>query len=406
MPKSNKAAWFAVGVAALGYFVDVFDILLFSVVRTTSLTSLGLSGPQLLDTGIDLINAQMVGMLVGGLLWGVLADKRGRLSVLFGSIALYSAANILNGFVQTIEQYALLRFLAGVGLAGELGAGVTLVTESLPTRQRGIGTTIIASVGVAGGLAASIVGSYWEWRTAYFIAGGMGLALLCLRISVVESKMFQSIQHKSGVGRGSLTLLFRSRTRLLKYLACLFAGVPIYFVLGVLVAFAPELGASIGLESPLSAASAVFYSYLGFISGDLASGLYSQWARSRKKTVFLFVSLTCLLSALLLYLPVPSLRLALFMYVLLGFFAGYWAVTITIAAEQFGTNLRATVATSVPNLVRGMVVPMTLTIKFLKPSMGLVSSCAVVLVVITLLALISAAQLKETFDTDLDYLER
>lgn len=403
---TNRAAWFAVGVAALGYFVDVFDILLFSVVRTASLKSLGLSAQELLDTGIYLINSQMIGMLIGGLIWGVLGDKRGRLSVLFGSIALYSIANILNGFVHTVDQYAILRFLAGLGLAGELGAGVTLVTESLPARQRGLGTTIIATVGVAGGLAASLVGSYWDWRTAYFIAGGMGLLLLCLRVSVLESKMFQSIREKSSVDRGSLLLLFRSRERVFKYLACLFTGVPIYFVLGVLVAFAPELGEAIGLGSSLSAASAVFYSYLGFITGDLASGLYSQWARSRKRAVVLFISLTGIFSVFLLYLPTPSLPLALGLYVLLGFFAGYWAVTVTIAAEQFGTNLRATVATSVPNLVRGMVVPMTLTIKALKPSLGLVSSSAIVLAVVTVLALLSATRLNETFNTELDYLEK
>ncbi len=402
----DYVAWFAVGVAALGYFVDVFDILLFSVVRSASLKSLGLAPAEILDSGIFLINAQMTGMLLGGLLWGVLGDKRGRLSVLFGSIALYSVANILNGFVQTVDQYATLRFLAGLGLAGELGAGVTLAAESLPAQHRGVGTTLIATVGVAGGLAASLVGSYWDWRTAYFIAGGMGLGLLCLRVSVFESKMFQSLREMPSVRRGSLLLLFSSRERTVKYFSCLFAGVPIYFVLGVLVAFAPELGEAVGLGKTLSAASAVFYSYLGFISGDLASGLYSQWARSRKRAILAFIALTSVFSALLLYLPIPSLPLALTIYVCLGFFAGYWAVIVTVAAEQFGTNLRATVATSIPNLVRGMVVPMTLGIKALKPSLGLVPSSALVLALVSALALLSAAQLSETFGARLDYEEK
>lgn len=401
--KVEKAAWIAVAVAALGYFVDVFDILLFSVVRTASLRSLGVAEDQLLSNGIYLLNSQMIGMLVGGVLWGVWADKRGRLSVLFGSIFLYSAANLANVWVQTVDQYAVLRFLAGFGLAGELGAGVTLVAESLPHNRRGIGTTLIATVGVAGGLAASLVGSFWQWRTAYLIASVMGFVLLFLRVSVQESGLFKALPTDSR--QGDLRLLLTS-PRLLRYLQCLFVGVPIYFVLGVLVAFAPELGASRGLGSSLTAANAVFYSYLGFISGDLASGLLSQAFGSRKIALGVFLAGTLALSAALLWVGAPSLATVHWLYVGLGFFAGYWAVLVTVAAEQFGTNLRGTVATSLPNFVRGMVVPMTLSLQFLKPSLGFITACGVVLAVIGAIAALSLCFLRETFGSHLSFLEK
>lgn len=396
----------AVAVAALGYFVDVFDILLFSVVRTASLKDLGVPAERLMDSGVFLINAQMAGMLLGGILWGIWGDKRGRMSVLFGSILLYSLANIANGFAVTVNQYAVLRFLAGLGLAGELGAGVTLVAEILPTAWRGIGTTIIATVGVAGGLTASLVGGAWPWRTAYFIAGGMGLLLLCLRVSVSESGLFRAMAHDPSVARGDLRLVLHSPQRVLRYLRCLFIGVPIYFVLGIYVTFAPEFGAARGLGTAFTAADAVFYSYIGFILGDLASGLLSQWLRSRRQALVAFISLSFVACCLFLFAPGLTLGGAKALYVLMGFSAGHWAVMITVSAEQFGTNLRSTVATTIPNFVRGMVIPMTTALQWLKPELGVVSASFWILAVVSVLALGAAFQLKESFSTDLDYLEK
>lgn len=407
MGKTDRSAWLLILVAALGYFVDVFDILLFSVVRTASLKDLGVEGAGLLSVGIDLLNAQMIGMLIGGVIWGVWGDKRGRLSVLFGSILLYSVANLLNGYAQTVDQYLVLRFLAGLGLAGELGAGITLVSESLPKEKRGIGTTIIATVGVAGGFAASMVSKFWEWRTAYFIAGCMGLALLLLRVSAHESKLFKAVKAaQASAERGSLKLLFASRDRVVRFFACIFAGVPIYFVLGILIAFAPEIGAARGLGDALTAGNAVFYSYIGFISGDLSSGLISQILRNRKRVVKAFLGLTFLSCAALLAWPGLTLGMAHGLYVAIGFFSGYWAVISTVAAEQFGTNLRATVATSVPNLIRGAVVPLTLVTKALIPSLGLANASFLMLAVVTAAAYLSIWKLEESFSVDLDFVEK
>jgi putative MFS transporter len=394
-----------IAVSALGYFVDAFDILLFSVVRTASLRDLGVPDHELLDVGVRLLNLQMLGMLIGGVAWGVYGDKRGRLTVLFGSILVYSAANILNGFVTSVDHYAALRFIAGFGLAGELGAGITLVAEALPKEKRGIGTTIIATTGVAGSFAASIVGQIWEWRDAYFIAGGMGLALLVLRISVNESKLFKKSTEASSIQRGSIIMLFNDRSRLVRFLLCIAVGMPIYFVLGILVTFAPEIGEAKGLGKALTSANAVFYCYIGFISGDLGSGLLSQLLRSRRKVLFLCITLTVLISFVLLLTPSPSLSLVHALYVAIGLFAGYWVVVATVAAEQFGTNLRATVATSVPNFIRATVIPLTILIQLLLPSLGLAMACAITLGISAVAALGAAFALKETFATDLDYYE-
>lgn len=405
MESVSRQAKIAIAVAALGYFVDVFDLILFSVVRKASLEGINVPAHELMDTGILLLNSQMFGMLLGGVLWGIYGDKKGRLQVLFGSILLYSVANILNGWVQTVPQYSLLRFLAGLGLAGELGAGVTLVAELLPKEKRGIGTTIIATVGVTGAVAASVVTNYMDWRTTYFVAGALGLMLLLLRISVHESGMFQATTANKHIKRGSLTLMFASRSRMLRFLYCILPGLPIWFVLGILVTFAPELGFARGLGNDLTASAAVFYCYIGFILGDFLSGLISQVLRSRKKVLYLFIGITTLMCLAQLLWPNLSLNLAYIIYVVMGLGAGYWAVFITNAAEQFGTNLRSTVATSVPNFIRGTVVPLTFAIQWLNPHLGIVYSSLVVMLLCSAIAAWSVTQLKETFSTDLDFLE-
>ena len=177
--------------------VDMYDLFLFSINRVSSLKSLHISGEQLLADGIMLLNLQMAGMLIGGIFWGIMGDKKGRLSVLFGSILIYSIANIGNGFVTTVTQYAVLRFIAGFGLAGELGAGITLVTEILPKERRGYGTTLVATVGIMGALLAYFVSHLFDWRTAYFIGGGLGLILMILRVRVFESGMFMKLKEKN-----------------------------------------------------------------------------------------------------------------------------------------------------------------------------------------------------------------
>lgn len=391
-------------VSALGYFVDVYDLLLFSIVRVASLRDLGVEETAMLGTGVLLLNAQMAGLLLGGIAWGVLGDKRGRVSVLFGSIALYSVANLANALVTSVPQYAALRFLAGLGLAGELGAAITLVTETMPKQTRGYGTAIVASFGLLGAVVAALVGGLTAWRVAFAIGGCLGLALLLARFGLRDSAMFQAIRVPAA-DRGSLTLLLATKERRWRYLHCILLGMPIWFAIGVLVTFAPEFGLELGVTGPVSAGSAVLVSYAGGVVGDLASGFASQRLRSRQTVMLAFIAGIALAIDLIL-LPRGYSPFTFYTFcAILGFFVGYWAVFVTNAAEQFGTNLRATVATTVPNLVRGSVVPLTLLVTLLRGPLGLGRAALIVGAACCLVALASLRALRETYGKELDHVE-
>jgi MFS transporter, putative metabolite:H+ symporter len=405
LPTSRRAIYLAVLVAALGYFVDIYDLILFSVVRVESLKSLGLTGEAITDTGVFLFNMQLIGMLVGGFVWGVLGDKLGRLSVLFGSIILYSLANILNGMVTSVDQYAVLRFIAGIGLAGELGAGVTLVAELMPAGTRGYGTTIIASVGLCGGIIAGFMGSVFPWRTSYYVGGAMGLMLLLLRLGVVESGMFDRLKGKSDVRRGDFRQLFATRERAFRYAAVILIGVPIWYVFGVLVTLAPEVGKSLGLDTAPSSGVAVRWAYFGIAAGDVVSGVLSQVWRSRRNVIALFIVLTALSVAAYFVFGGASPSVFYLMCALAGFGTGYWAVFVTSASEQFGTNLRATVTTTVPNLVRGSGALCMWSFVWFKHSLGVRGAALAVGVAAFVLAGAAVSVLKETYGKDLDFLE-
>jgi MFS transporter, putative metabolite:H+ symporter len=404
-PHSQRAIYLAVLVAALGYFVDIYDLILFSVVRVDSLKGLGVTGDALTSTGVHLLNMQFIGMLIGGIVWGVLGDKFGRLSVLFGSIILYSLANVANGMVETVGQYAVLRFLAGVGLAGELGAGVTLVSELMPAKTRGYGTTIIASVGLCGGIIAGFMGSVFTWRTSYYVGGAMGFALLFLRLGVVESGMFDRLKGKGDVRRGDFRQLFATRERALRYASVILIGVPIWYAFGVLVTLSPEIGTALGLATPPSSGVAVRWAYFGIAAGDVASGLLSQLWRSRRKVIALFIGLTAAFVGVYFVIGGSSLPAFYAACGLVGLGTGYWAVFVTSASEQFGTNVRATVTTTVPNFVRGSAVLCTWGFVALKDSFGIVGSAVAVGVAAFALAGAAVAGLKESYGKDLDFVE-
>ena len=392
-------------VTALGYFVDIYDLILFSIVRVQSLTSLGVAADQLMNVGVYLINAQMIGMLIGGVIWGIMGDKRGRLTVLFGSILVYSLANIANAYVQDIQTYAIIRFIAGVGLAGELGAGITLVSESMSKEKRGYGTMIVASIGLMGAVFAAFITDHFEWRTAYLIGGVLGFLLLLMRVSVTESSMFTSAK-KEAHQLADFKLLFNNRTRFLNYLNCILIGLPVWFVVGILITFSPEIAKEIGITEPISVGKGILYCYLGTAIGDIASGVLSQMLKSRKKVVFLFLIMILLSSTWFLYSGLSNAAALYQIAFVLGFSAGYWALFVTIASEQFGTNIRSTVTTTVPNFVRAAVVPLTLGFAFAKQSMGAINAAYLVGLISIGIALFAIFQIKETFGKDLDYIEK
>lgn len=404
-PASARSAKLIILVAALGYFVDIYDLVLFGIVRGPSLLGIGIPKDQLLNKGVFLINMQMGGMLVGGVLWGIIGDKRGRLSVLFGSICLYSLANILNGFVQTIDQYAALRLIAGIGLAGELGAGITLVSETMPKESRGYGTTIVATIGIMGAVAAALVGDIFTWRTSYFIGGGLGLALLVLRIGVYESGMFQAVKEK-GVERGNFLRLFATWRRAARYIGVILIGVPIWYVVGILMTFSPEIGAAMKMTEPPQARLAIMYTYIGLSIGDLASGALSQLWKSRRRVVLLFMAQTAVFFIAYFVYARSSITAFYLVCGLLGFANGYWAVFVTVASEQFGTNIRATATTTAPNFVRGSVPLLTSAFQAGGVYLGLVGSAFAVGVVVLVVAVSALFLLEETFGKDLDFIEQ
>lgn len=400
-------------VASLGYFVDLYDLVLFGVVRIPSLQALGYTGEQLMREGEFLLNVQMAGLLIGGVVWGILGDKKGRLAALFSTILIYSLANLANAFVQDIQQYALLRFIAGFGLAGELGVGITLVSEIMPAKSRGYGTMMVATFGVMGAVAAGAVGSYqWglaleNWRIAYIVGGSMGLLLLVLRLGVLESSIYKNMEN-THITKGDFMRLLRPGPIAKRYLQCICIGVPIWYMIGILVFQAPELSRALGSAYTISAGRAIMFTYIGMTIGDLGSGLLSQVLRSRKQSVFLYLLLS--VGAVIMYLFFPPATESGFytLCVVLGTGAGYPAALMTLTAEQFGTNLRATATTSAPNFIRASVIPMTLLFQTLRQE-GMpdtyVMGAAIVGIVVFIPAFIALYYNPETFGKALDYYE-
>lgn len=393
----------AVIVAALGYFVDVYDLVLFLVVGKESLRDIGIPSNLVIENFQFLLNVQMIGMLFGGIFWGVLADKKGRLSVLFGSIIMYSLANIANGFVVNLEMYTVLRFIAGVGLAGELGAGITLVSEIMRKESRGYGTMIVASVGVVGAVVAALVARI-GWHVAYFIGGGLGISLLILRIGVFESGIFKNME-ASAVSKGNFFSLFSNGKRLAKYINCILIGLPIWFIIGILVGLSASFGEQLHVVGKIVDGTSVMICYTGLVFGDLASGALCQLLKNRKKVFVIFYVLCAAFIGI--YLNAYNVSVTIFYAIIfcLGFSVGFWAIFVTNASEQFGTNLRATVTTTVPNFVRGSLVPITLLFKSLVTSKGLLGAAGIVSVMLLLISIFSLYFLKDPFGKDLDYVE-
>ena len=397
---------FPVIVAALGYFVDIYDLLLFGIIRIESLKDLGLSDAMVTSEGEAIIMWQMLGLLIGGIIWGVMGDKRGRLSVLFGSILLYSLANIANGFVQDADHYRIIRFIAGLGLAGELGAVITLVSEMVPKQKRGIATSMVAGIGLTGAVVALIMKENFHWRTCYFIGGGMGLLLLLLRVSVLESGMYHEVK-KSAVQRGNFFMLFTKAERLKRYVLSILIGLPTWFVIGVLVTFSSEFGKQLGIKEKIDPGKALMYAYAAISIGDILIGFVSQWLKSRKKALYIFYAITAFF--MILFFTVQWNGTAQGMYWIcagLGFGTGFWAIFVTMGAEQFGTNLRSTAATTIPNMVRGMLTVMILPLfKGLRGITDYVTGGWLAAIIIMIITVIAALCIKETFNKDLNYLE-
>lgn len=409
--RSHGVFSLAVIVAALGYFVDIYDLLLFTIVREPSLSGIGVSksdAAAMISASTKVINWQMLGLLIGGVVWGIMGDKKGRLSVLFGSILLYSVANFLTGYVTTLDHYAFARFIAGVGLAGELGAGITLVSELLPKDKRGIGTSLVAGIGLFGAVFAYFTYNVTQdWRLCYKIGGGLGVGLLLLRIGVAESGMFHQVKEKK-VSRGNLLLFFTSGNRLRKYLLAILIGLPTWYVIGILVNLSNRFASNLYGTNAVNSGKAIMYAYIGIAFGDILIGLVSQYFQSRKKALYLFYLLT-IISVFLFFSPWNGNDTRMYLVCgFMGFSTGFWAIFVTMGAEQFGTNLRATAATTIPNMVRGSLPLINMMFKELFQDQwkwSLVKSGIVTGVIVIAITLVAAYFTEETFHKDLDYVE-
>jgi MFS family permease len=402
-------------VGALGYFVDVYDLLLFSIIRVPSLKSMGLGDDDVARLGLKILNYQMIGLLLGGILWGVLGDKRGRLKVLFASIILYSLGSIANGFVHTYEQYALARFVTGLGLAGELGAGITLVSELMPKEKRGIATSLVAGIGLSGAVFAYFVRVWFVglagegWRTCYFIGGGLGFLLLFLRVGVLESGLFKGIEN-ANVSKGNFFMLFTNGRRLRKYLTAILIALPNWYVIGILITFSDKFSAKMSITGKVDPGKAVMVAYSAIAVGDVLIGFISQWMKSRKNSLWLFHIVTML--AVIAYFNLQG-QTSTSMYIVclcLGLGTGFWAMFVTMAAEQFGTNIRATVATTVPNMARGSLVLVSMLFVYLQTlfpkDTAYFKSGWITGIIVFVVSSIALVLTDETFGKDLDYLEQ
>lgn len=388
-------------VAALGYFVDIYDLLLFSIIRIPSLEDIGVQNVD--DVGLLILNTQMFGLLLGGILWGVLGDRLGRTKVLFLSIALYSIGNILNGFVETGTQYAIIRFIAGIGLAGELGAGITLVSELLPKEKRGIGTSIVAGIGLTGAVLAYFIAQWFDWRTCYFIGGGLGLALLLLRLSVFESGLFEKMESNTEIVRGNFLMLFNKRERFMRYLRSILIGLPTWFVVGILITFSPKFASQLGIIGTIDPGIGIMISYSAIAVGDVVIGLLSQYLRSRKQALHVFYGIT-MIGMLVFFTSTTPLQLYISTGIM-GFGTGFWAVFVTIGAENFGTNLRATAATTIPNMVRGSLNGISAVFIGLGSYLNYVNSGIATAIIVMVITYWAISGLDETFGRDLDFIE-
>lgn len=417
--KNHKMVTNTVLVAALGYFVDVYDLVLFLIIGKSSLADLypTWSNAEIGKNFSYLVDIQMVGMLVGGVVWGIIGDKKGRLSVLFGSIITYSLANIANGFATNMDMYILFRFIAGFGLAGELGAGITLVSEAMHKDKRGYGTMIVAAVGVVGAVVAALIAEVTTWQTCYFIGGGLGLSLLVLRIGVFESGMFEKSKD-ANVRHGDFLMFFNDWNRFSRFIKSILIGLPVWFVIGYLISKdGIRLAESKGLHGEIKQNMLIMYCYAGLVFGDLCSGSLSQLLKSRKKVIYIFYTIS--ICIILWYLKIGSVSAVGFYAFIaaLGFSVGFWAIFVTNASEQFGINLRSTSANTIPNFVRGSVPLIGLLYNFVlaKTTQGpienattseVVDTYYILLTIIMIISFVATFFLKETFGTDLNYLEK
>jgi hypothetical protein len=245
----------------------------------------------------------------------------------------------------------------------------------------------------------------FDWRTCYYIGGALGLTLLLLRMQVKESVLFKQVK-QAGVKRGDFLMFFNNKERALLYLRCIMIGIPAWYIIGVLVTFSDQFGKEFGIEG-IDPGKAIMYQYMAIAFGDLTAGLLSKLLNSRKKALFVFYGITTLFLGL--YFGLRGGGSAQNMYWLcagLGFGTGFSVIYITMSAEQFGTNLRATAAVTIPNMVRGALPLIIILFKGMRNWTGSYVTGAVLTgALLMLIAVYAAIGIRETYNKELDFVE-
>lgn len=400
-------------VASLGYFVDAYDLIIASVVRSSAIVELGLAQvgtPEHTKYAQLFEYVQSAGILLGGIIFGVYSDKKGRKKALYYSIAIYSIANILNGllsasvpFVGTV--YCILRFICGFALAAELSIGIVMISETMKAKHRGYGTMIVVSFGILGAVLAAVLFEFIgiHWQTLYLIGGIAGVLLLIFRFSVKETNPFLDLENQESE-RGSWVMIFKNR-RLLKILFnAILLGFPIYFFISIPIKFATDYGKELGLTIKGTIPIIVFY--IAMSVSDIIANYLCQLFENRKKVLYFYLGL-CTISVFLLHFYPPTTPEQYFYLFspLMGFASGYWALLITFTNEQIGTNIRSTYTTAVPNVVRSLFIPIQLLLTVLQPTFGTSTSVFYIGVLAVILALLGLYSLKETWGKNLKFID-
>ena len=389
-------------VVALGYFIDAYDLLIFSAVRKVSLMDLGVAETDTLNIGISLLNFQLIGLMIGGVLWGILADKFGRKTILFSSILIYSISNIANSYISSVDMYYWLRFIAGIGLAGELGVGISLITENIAKERRTVSTTVVSFFGMLGAATGGWLGSVFHWQTCFLIGGFAGFLLLLLRLNVEESHMYLGIKD-SKVKKGNILLILKNPKSLITYFFCTLAGSSSFLFIGMFIQSTPEFGKIFNIS--VTAGVALVWYYVGASISEVIAGILSKLLKERKAPIYIFYAIS-LLAIVIFCVHTPSSPRIYYIHCsLLGFGLGWWSMLITLSAELFGVNTRATAATSIPTFARAWNIPFTSVFKNNIPKLGILNSAFAVGVIVIALAIISATTIKETFENEANFIE-
>jgi MFS transporter, putative metabolite:H+ symporter len=391
----NFSSLFLIGC---GYFIDIFDLVLFSTLRISSFEELKITDPTYWT--VVFFNLQMTGILVGGIFWGKMADIKGRSWSFMGTILVFSIANIINGLTSSLTVYGICRFIAGFGLAGEMGSGIALICEKVPDEKRSLYLGFVSSLGCIGAVLSGWLGDIVYWRYLFIGSGFAGILLTLLRKNLLEPDLFRKTATLN-IPRGQWKTLFQSPPDLIRFILLIFLGIPMWYIIGILWSFSTEMTSTIGLNI-FTSGQAILWGYVGVWMGDMLMPFVSQFLKSRIFTIQICLIMMLLGVIYLFQFQPHSLLSFQLTHIFLGFTIGYWAVYATLCGESFGTNIRALTSTSLPSLIRFSSIPMMIIYQYGRDENELNIALGMGLTVLCI-SMITTYFIKDTFQKDIDF---